>query len=405
MNDIVPELLEAIRDTYSKAVNSNQEIKDILKKIDKGIADYEDMLKLSKEYGNCLSKAFSMNISNAVLPDEKMYYNIARSLLEPTVFENYKTIAAHCAAVQKSLNSRAGLGINAIIPSYNQKKTDGIINYISNAEKYSDREKSFLNSLVTSSKSVVDDSVQQNAEFHYQSGLKPKIIRRTMGKTCKWCQNLAGIYDYADVRNTENDVFRRHANCDCTVVYDPGDGSKKVQDVWSKIWNDQSKADIIQKRLEKLEPTKYLGTDVTKEYYGTSLKKGKVVYDNQYKINDHKEEINIANLISSVFGDDVILLQEKKLENVKNPDYIWKNKLWDLKTLTTEKSADSAIRKGLKQIESNSGGIILDYRGKNINLDKLMKIVDARMKRGCKSDTDIMIILEKNKIKVFRYKK
>lgn len=45
---------------------------------------------------------------------------------------------------------------------------------------------------------------------------------------------MAGVYDYSKVSNTGNNVFRRHANCDCTVVYDPGDGSKKVQDVWSK---------------------------------------------------------------------------------------------------------------------------------------------------------------------------
>lgn len=66
-------------------------------------------------------------------------------------------------------------------------------------------------------------------------------MRTTNGKCCKWCQNIADVYDYKDVKKTDNDVFSRHANCDYTVTYDPGDGNKKVQDAWSKKWNDISK--------------------------------------------------------------------------------------------------------------------------------------------------------------------
>ena len=252
MDDITPKLLNAIKNTYEKEISSNSLIKEITSKIKKGNADYEDMLKYSKELGICLSKAFQKNISDEVLPDSKMYYNIAKSLVEPMCKENYKTIASHCAAVQTSLNQKAGIGIKGIKPTYKEEKTEGIINYISNASKYSEREKSFLQSLSTNAKSIVDDSVKENADFHFKSGLSPKIIRRTSGKTCKWCQNLAGVYDYANVSTTRSDVFRRHANCDCVVVYDPSDGSKKVQDVWSKKWNNQSKFDVVQSKLNDI---------------------------------------------------------------------------------------------------------------------------------------------------------
>ena len=182
-----------------------------------------------------------------------MYYDIAKTLIEHICKENYKTIAAHCVAVQTSLNRKANIGLNAIEPTYKADRTEGLIKYISSVDKYSSREKSFLQSLTTNAKLVVDDSVKENADFHYKSGLSPKIIRRTSGKTCKWCQEQSGVYDYKDVKDKGNDVFRRHANCDCTVTYDPGDGSKKVQDVWSKKWNDISKSDKIdlRKRLNK----------------------------------------------------------------------------------------------------------------------------------------------------------
>ena len=73
--------------------------------------------------------------------------------------------------------------------------------------------------VVNFTQSVVDDSIKKNAECQYQSGLSPKIRRISMGKCCKWCDRLVGTYDYATVRNTGNDVFRRHEHCRCTVEF------------------------------------------------------------------------------------------------------------------------------------------------------------------------------------------
>lgn len=234
MNNIADELLELLKNDYENEVSQNKTIQSILKKTKEGTADYTDSLKFAKEIGKCVEKAFSNNINDEVLPDSKMYYDLAKALVEPMCKESYKLIASHCAAVQTSLNKKANIGLRAMQPVYNSEKTEGIINYISSANIYSDREQSFLDSLSTNAKSVVDDSVKRNAEFHYQSGLSPKIIRTAVGKTCKWCQEVAGVYDYKDVKNTGNDVFRRHANCDCTVIYDPNDGSRTVQNVWNK---------------------------------------------------------------------------------------------------------------------------------------------------------------------------
>ncbi len=81
-------------------------------------------------------------------------------------------------------------------------------------------------------------------------GLKPKIIRRTTFKCCEWCDNLAGTYTYPDV---PSDVYRRHENCRCTVIYDPADGSKTVQDMRSKKWNENINEQKIKERLNILE--------------------------------------------------------------------------------------------------------------------------------------------------------
>ena len=253
MNDIVPSLLEAIQSQFQEELKSNDKIKEILLKQKKGLVDYTDSLSFAKEIGSILSDAISSNIKSETLPNERMYFNIAQRILEPTLKENFDIISAQCEKTQNILNKKANIGLKAIKPEYNQEKTQGIIDYISNRKNYSEVEKSFLETIRTNAKSIVDDSVKANAEFHQNAGLSPKIIRATNGKTCKWCQSLAGVYNYSDVKKTGNIVFRRHANCDCTVVYDPSDGSNKVQNVYSKKIEYRANEEEIKKRIEKIE--------------------------------------------------------------------------------------------------------------------------------------------------------
>ena len=99
--------------------------------------------------------------------------------------------------------------------------------------------------IVTFSQSVVDDTLKKNIDFQAKAGLKPKIVRKLVGKACDWCRNLAGSYDYPKV---PSDVYHRHERCRCTVEYDPRDIDKKRQDVWSKNWVDPDKDAKIAER-------------------------------------------------------------------------------------------------------------------------------------------------------------
>lgn len=95
------------------------------------------------------------------------------------------------------------------------------------------------------------------------------------------------------------------------------------------------------------------------------------------------------------------MLPEANVNNVKTADYIWNGKYWDLKSTSTEKSANSAIRHGLQQIKENPGGIILNYRDNKIAIDE---VIEKRMKWSKLEQVDIMIV-SKNKIeKILRYK-
>lgn len=76
---------------------------------------------------------------------------------------------------------------------------------------------------------MADDYMKANAEFRSKAGIDTYIERRDDGKCCEWCSKLAGRYRYPE--QVPKDVFRRHDNCGCKVVYECGN---MRQDVHSK---------------------------------------------------------------------------------------------------------------------------------------------------------------------------
>lgn len=61
-----------------------------------------------------------------------------------------------------------------------------------------------------------DDFVKEQADFRSRAGLKCYITRTTDGNCCPWCTKYAGRYEYGEEPES---IFRRHDNCDCTVIY------------------------------------------------------------------------------------------------------------------------------------------------------------------------------------------
>ena len=149
-------------------------------------------------------------MSGDILPDGKMYYNIASRILPPNLEECHEMVAEIAEGIYGILNEQAGLHIKALRPDLNRDRIDGLVNYVSNADQYEDVRKSTEQDVVNFSQSVATDAVHKNADFHYKAGLTPKIRREAESGCCKWCQSLEGTYDYGDVRNTGNDVWRRH---------------------------------------------------------------------------------------------------------------------------------------------------------------------------------------------------
>lgn len=216
MNDIVPELLKMIQNDFASELAQNKIVAGLYKKVREGTATYLEADEYALEIGNILAEVFKSNISADILPDGKMYYNIAKRILDPTLKNNYDLITEVTKLVQEKMNKNAGIGIKAIKPELNQDRVDGLVEAVSSADEYSKVMRVLDEPVKNFSQSIVTDSIKANAEFQHGAGLSPKIQRTAERKCCKWCRNLAGTYAYPDV---PREVYQRHDYCRCKIDY------------------------------------------------------------------------------------------------------------------------------------------------------------------------------------------
>lgn len=248
MEDVVPQLVEIIIGEFRRAYESSSKIQNLLAKVKNGTATYAQAQEYSLEVSRLIGAAYQKHISSAALPDGRMYYNIASRLVPSTMDENYQLVSNYAVEVQKKLNERAKVGLKAQPAEKDQDRIDGLVELASNAEQYDDVSDKLLSAFENYSQSIVDDTIQKNADFHYSSGLSPKIIRKTTGNCCPWCRSLAGFHNYP---LDDREVYQRHSNCRCTVLYDPADGSKSFQNVHSKEWKSAEKYGTINQRKQR----------------------------------------------------------------------------------------------------------------------------------------------------------
>lgn len=236
MEDMAPALLEKIQSAFQSKFEKSGEISELYSLVRSGEATYRQAQDFAVETGKILSEVFTENISSGILPNGKLYYNIAERIIPPMLKNNYNLTADIAKEIQDTINRAAGLNITAVKPELNQDKINGIVDIVSGADKYDDISYMLRDPIVNFTQCVVDDTVKANADMQYKAGLSPKIVRTSTGKCCEWCSRITGTYDYESVKKTGNNVFRRHKNCNCLVEFVTDKG---VQNVHSKRWADE----------------------------------------------------------------------------------------------------------------------------------------------------------------------
>lgn len=242
MEDIAPQLLELLQKRFSEKISVNPKIRTMFKRIQEGGATYADVGEYAWMIGQALAEVFRENLSSEVLPDGRMYFNIADRILRPLLEEDHAIVSEAAAMVQTALNQKANIGIKAQTVPVNKDRIDGIVNKVSESDTFDSVSWVLDEPVKNFSMNVVDETLRANVNFQGRSGLTPKVIRRAERKCCEWCSNLAGVYDYP----VDREVYQRHERCRCIVEYEPGDGRR--QNVHTKRWTDATDSDTLEAR-------------------------------------------------------------------------------------------------------------------------------------------------------------
>lgn len=290
-HDVLPDILQEVQDRFERDFGKSEIVRNAFETLKAKKATYKTANEFAIEVGEILSKALGASLIADKLPDGKMYYNIAQRLLTDVLGRNYEIISGYTRDVQKKLNTDAKISLKVQVPELNQDRIAGIVNRLASEEKFEDVSWLFGEPIVNFSQSIIDDSIQKNAEFHYKSGLQPEIVRKSYFHCCDWCQEVQGSYKYPRV---PRDVYRRHQRCRCTVDYDPKSG--KVQNVWTKKW---SKEDSKSRKEERIKQQKQYSEEII-EKKESEFKNRQLLH---YK-NEAIEAIKKTNMSKNVGTDN-----------------------------------------------------------------------------------------------------
>lgn len=219
------DILKKIIRKYGAMTDQIRTTQLIESKLKRGIASYADAEKFSQDIGNVLTDVFREYLPEA-LTDGRLYRAAADVLVKQPMMRAGRDVGRVAKRIQEALNDRAGIGMNAITPELNEDQIDGIITGICNADSFAANSDQFMDQVGNFLEGHVDDYVRENADIQSEAGLTVMVQRIATGKCCKWCSSLAGVYRYEDVMDRNNDVWRRHNNCHCQIIYDPR-GSKR----------------------------------------------------------------------------------------------------------------------------------------------------------------------------------
>ena len=201
----------------------------IIEKMNAGSVTWDEANEYGIRAGQILSDIFKqkrpgLNISEWDIED----------LIPKSLGMDYRMVSEVAQAAQTTMNAADGIGIKAQASKFDSDSAYGIVEELKANPDYTNIENTFYDQIINFSQSVVDETIQANAEFQSKSGIKCYVVRKPEWGACKWCQALAGSYDYEDVKDTGNDVWRRHENCRCTINY-VHEGSSDLVNNYKKI--------------------------------------------------------------------------------------------------------------------------------------------------------------------------
>lgn len=210
---------EDIKKAFRKTVDEDAEVRKIYAEIQRA-PTYGATMRLASRIGEDLGKVLIKYAPELSVDDLEL-----ADILPKALGLDQAQVTTACKQVQEAMNKQAGLGIKYKEPKFNMDKAIGLANEYRGVTEFDSVAQKLTEQVQNFSESVVDDSIYTNASVMANAGVKAIITRTAEATACDWCEEVAGTYDYFEVKDKGNDVWRRHLGCHCDIDFSIDRGS------------------------------------------------------------------------------------------------------------------------------------------------------------------------------------
>ena len=204
---------EDIKKAFRQTVDNDSEVRKIYAEM-QDLPTYGNAMRLANKIGEDLGKVLIKFAPELSVDDLEL-----ADILPKALGLDQAQVATACKQVQESMNKQAGLGIKYKEPKFNMDKALGLADEVRGVTDYEPIAQKFIEQVQNFSESVVDDSIYENAGVMANAGVKAYIVRTAEANCCEWCEEVAGTYNYFEVKDKGNDVWRRHLGCQCDIEF------------------------------------------------------------------------------------------------------------------------------------------------------------------------------------------
>lgn len=201
-----------LRAELDRRLRSDRRLSALAEKIEAGTADFADTAEYTQIVARHIGEVMSENIGEITDPVGKEL--AARALLR----DEYESINGVLGEVQAHIDEGLGIQLEPVKPAFPAERVaqaaHSLLDPTVTEQTIRRRARSTSENITNS---FHDDFIEENARFRSRAGLKVYVERRTSGKCCPWCTEVAGRYLMSE---QPEGLFRRHDNCDCVIIYD-----------------------------------------------------------------------------------------------------------------------------------------------------------------------------------------
>ena len=209
--------VQQILRTYGKQLRESKKLTEIARKA----STYAD----AQEFATVSAEAL-YDVLGRFVDVFAMTCDEALAIFQGALKANYNVVSRICERVQSQINASAKVGLNALVPEFDAERARGLAMAITDAsEVTADYVKGLI---VNNSRSIVDETIRQNAEAQKNLGFETYIKREydDVGlhdgkERCQWCLDRCGEWDdYQEALRAG--AFERHPGCGCIITYQVG---------------------------------------------------------------------------------------------------------------------------------------------------------------------------------------